>query len=178
MNTKAKIGRFFAFTAMMLLPLSLLPMPNVMAQQPTGVSGHGEVFQGLRRTSFTAIQLPNGTVTGRALFFNTTTNDMLFLTDVTCIAIVDADIAGCDTVAVLGGVVTRAAFPNLVGTQQVFAVCDGGTGPDSQDLVSPLFQVTPSVTNPCTSTRAQDAVAQLLSPSSVVDKGQVTVRTP
>jgi hypothetical protein len=170
MNSNTKIGKFFAWAAILLLPLTLLPAPSAIAQQaqqPVGVSGSGEVFQGVRRVSFTAVRLPNTTATGTAIIRNTETHDIIMI-DITCIAIID------ENTIILGGVITRATNQDLVGQQVVFAVRDLG----SQDFVSPLFTTNPEFPNPCFSPEAERALIALASSSSVVDKGEVTVRIP
>jgi len=87
--------------------------------------------------AFTAIRMPDGSVSGQAQF-NIFPGVSHIHMDIDS-AVVDAD--GTGTVVFLGGIVTGASNPDLIGRTFGFAVSDGGSGPNAGDKIGPTTKL-------------------------------------
>lgn len=149
--------RMFVRIALLLLPLSLLPVASATAQGPATVkaSGNGIFFTSfggtIRIFKFHAKE-QGGEVTGKALLLRPESEDKVEV-EITCITIVDS------STLLLGGTITKSTT-GTEGDEVVFAVRDGGE--HAADRLSPLF------TGTCESDQPLDSLL-------VIDAGNIKV---
>jgi hypothetical protein len=143
---RSPVRRGFLSTALLSALLGVLALPSAWATGNPSASGHANltINGGLQTYSFSAVQQPNGSVSGQ-MTLDSRGQDVIIQGAVNCLVINGNE-------AIIGGIITHVtpnsdpSFFSLVGQPFALRVVDNGEGaPDPVDLVSDLAAPFPCV---------------------------------
>jgi hypothetical protein len=136
---RSPLRRGFLSTALLSALLGVMALPSAWATGNPSASGHANltINGGLQTYSFSAVQQPNGSVSGQ-MTLDSRGQDVIIQGAVNCLVINGNE-------AIIGGIITHVtpnsdpSFFSLVGQPFALRVVDNGEGaPNPVDLVSDL----------------------------------------